>query len=71
MHFRAPLLLSFVSALNSQKHVKLNNKKIKSVTYPEFFISEIYLLFKKSSSCVFSPQNFDLSGLRQSKIDAF
>ena len=30
-------VLSFVSALNSRKHVNLNNEKIRLVTYPKFF----------------------------------
>ena len=34
-------LLSFVWALNSWKHTKLNNEKISSVSYPELF--SIYL----------------------------
>ena len=36
-------LLSFVSALNSQKHMKPNNEKIRSVTYPQSFSIYIYL----------------------------
>ena len=57
VHFCVSLLrisvvtkLSFVSALNSRKHVKLNNKKIKSVTYTESLVyislCEFYILLR-------------------------
>ena len=39
-------LLSFVSALNSRKHAKLNNEKISSVAYPEFFL--VYINVKST-----------------------
>ena len=59
-------LLSFVSALNSQKHMKPNNVKNRLVTYPEFFFSiyislcEICILQKKENKFMVFFQNFGL-----------
>ena len=51
-------LLSFVSALNSQKHMKPNNENIRSVTYPQSFSIYLYMcglhFIKKKGNLVFA-----------------
>ena len=64
------LLDSFVSALNSRKHMKPNGKN-RSVTFPEFF--SMYVFYKKKKINLLGSflQNFGLTGDTESKIYTF